>query len=718
MKDERKGVDDSRMTESIDAFTSNKIVENEINVLKSYNLMNKVVTNLKLYAPIYDEGKYKTIPAYTSSPLQIELKNPESAQEYYNIYFTFSEVDNKVHIENKAYPLNEWVQTPYGEILFTRNKNKKESPQGALYFNIMQPRKATNSLLAQVFIETSSKLSTVITLGIQDPNPKRGEDILNTLIYAYNQLAIDERNDLAANTLKFVEDRIQLVEKELEDLESQVVKFKSRKGAVDLSEQGRLFLQNVGDNDRKIAEINTQLAVLNNVEKYVISKDKSAGIVPSTLGVNDPVLSQLLQKLYDSEIQYQKLRVTTAENNPLLITLADEIEKIRPSILENIRHQRVNLEASKANMASTNNMYNTALQTIPQKEKELLDISRQQLIKNEAYRFLLQKREETVLSYAPSAGDFRVVDMAEASIYPTSPNATYIYLIAALVACGAGIALVTGKEFLNNKLLFRSQIEEYTNAPIVAELANIKHQKKEKLFKAPTEISVVEQFRQLRSTMGLYGRTFTKKKIMVTSSIPGEGKSYVSTNLSFSLASSGKKIALLDFDLRNPRASELFDLLDQKGITEYLFGEAQPGEIIMNTDFENLYVIPAGVNIGDHSDVLANGKLEVLFEYLQERFDYIILDTPPLELVSDGYFLSEFCDINLLVMRHAYTPKQIVQRMAQDNKLKKLNQVAIVFNGVKPRGFVKGQYGYGYGYGYENKYSDKTYRARMKKTKA
>lgn len=711
MKDEKKGVNDSRMTESIDAFMSNKIVENEINVIHSNSLMKKVVDQLKLTTPVYEEEQFKDVSAYTSSPIKIVLKNPDKTKEQEKIYFSFNKNNNKVKIGSASYPLNKWVKTPYGTMQFIRNQSMKREAMGPLYFAIVSPGKATDQLLQKIIIEPSGKLSTIVYLSLNDAVPQRGEDILNTLISAYSQLAISERNKLATNTLAFVEDRIKLIEKELEELESKVVEFKSTRGAVDLSEQGRMYLQNVGDNDRKIAEINTQLAVLNNVEKYVISKNNTAGIVPSTLGVDDPVLSQLLQKLYDSEIQYKRLAKTTAENNPVLISLNNEIENVRPSILENIRHQRVNLLASLNNLTSTNSMYNAELQTIPQKEKELLDISRQQAIKNEAYSFLLQKREETVLSYAPSEGDFRIVDLAKSSINPTSPQPVYIYLTAVLLACGLSIGFVMGKEMLNSKILFRADIEEYTNAPIVAELAYIKG-KPASQFNAPTEVSVIEQFRQLRATMGLYGRTFAKKKIMITSNIPGEGKSYVSTNLSYSLASSGKKVALLDFDLRNPNVSQLFNLYKHPGIIEYLQGKIIPEEALINSEYSNLSIASAGTDIGDHTELLLNGKLEVLFMYLEKEFDFVIIDTPPLELVTDAFLLSEYCDITLLVMRHAFTPKKLIQRQTQNNKLKSLNNLAIVFNGVKPRGFGKGEYGYGYGYGYENKYSDKTYRAR------
>jgi capsular exopolysaccharide synthesis family protein len=717
IKDEKKGVNDSKMTESIDAFTTSKIVENEINVIQSRTLMRQVVNKLRLYAPIFEEARFRSIPIYKNSPIKIKVKDPEKVEEHAKIYFTFDQASNRVVIDGKAYKLHKWVKTPFGELQFSVNKKQKEEPENPLYFSLVHPKKVSDQLLGKISIYASSKVSTVIELTMKDEEPKRGEDILNYLIQTYNELEVNERTGIAASTLEFVEDRIKLVESELEELENKVVQYKSTKGGVNLSEQGKSLLENVGANDQRIGEINSQLAVLDEVEAYVVSKNKTAGIVPSTLGINDPVLSDLLQKLFNSEIEYQKLRKTTAENNPILVSFADEIENIRPSILENIRNQRISLEAKRANVASTSSHYNALLQTIPQKERELLELSRQQAIKNNAYSFLLQKREEAVLSYAPTAGQSRIVDMAESSLAPVSPKPFHIYLLAIMVACASGIVFIKGKELLNSKLLFRSEIVENTDAPIVAELSVVKQQK-DSVFTEPTDVSIVEQFRQLRVTMGLYGRTFTKKKVMVTSSIPGEGKSFVSSNLAYSLASSGKKVVLLDFDLRNPNTSQLFDLYGQKGIIEYAYAEIEAEEIIKATPFNNLSVVPAGADIGDHTELLLNGKLEMLFEYLESKFDYIIIDTPPVDLVSDAYLLSEFSDVTLLVMRHAYTPKSLVQRLAQNDKMKSLKNVAIIFNGVKPRGFVSGQYGYGYGYGHESKYGDKTYRARAASAKS
>jgi capsular exopolysaccharide synthesis family protein len=711
VKDTKKGVEESRMTRSMDAFLSTNIVENEIKVMQSRSSLLHVVQELGLYAPVFEEKPYKSVPAYTSSPIRITLQETGKIKETEKVYFSFDAGQKTVTINNTRYPLGQWVKTPYGVMQFTRNDKQKQAAEGPLYFSLRTLKQATTDLAGKLTIQTENKLSTAVSLTLRDTVPERAEDVLNQLLQAYNQVGIDNRNKLAANTLAFVENRIKLVGRELENLEKQVVRYKSSKGVVDLSEQGKVYLSNVGANERNLTDINLQLAVLDKVDKYTASRSATQSMAPSTLGIQDPVLEQLLQRLYESEVQYQKLKATTAENNPILLSVTDEIDNTRRSIQENIQNQKVALQTSRARLLATRNQYNSALQTIPQKERDLVDISRQQASKNEAFRFLLQKREEAVLSLAPSAEDTNFVDLAQASVTPVSPQPMYLYVLALLGACAAGVAFVSGKELLTSKILFRSEIQENTSIPIVGELSYLKQPQGER-FQEPTAAFIIEQFRQLRVTLGLYGRFFLKKKIVVTSNIPGEGKSFVSTHLAYSLAASGRKVALIDFDLRNPHTSRLFDLYKQKGITEYLMDEMELYEGVYPTAFNNLYVVPAGVKVGDNTELLLNGKLEAFFARLEKEFDYLILDTPPIDLVSDAYLLSEFSDITLLVMRHAYTPKRIVQRLNQNKKVQSMHHPAIVFNGVKSRGFVRQHYGYGYGYGHENNYGAKTYMAQ------
>jgi len=350
IKDEKKGADENQMADALNFLSAKKIVENEIEVIHSATLMYALVKQMHLYAPVYEEGKVKPAAIYTSSPVVIEINEPENLVENKKINFSYNKNNNTVELNNKVYPLNQFVSTPYGNIKFLINNRFVKAGHRPLYFSLVDPKKVTANLLKNLEVTAASRLSSIVKLKINDEVPKRGEDILNLLMEKYNNAAIEYKNNLAKNTIDFVEDRLHNIASDLNNVEKQIQDFKSQKGVVNLSEQGKLYLQNVGENDQKLADINMQLAVLNQVENYVKSKNKAAGIVPSTLGINDPMLSQLLDNLYKSEMEYERLRKTTAENNPILLSITNQIENIRPGILENIGSQKNSLLASRNNL--------------------------------------------------------------------------------------------------------------------------------------------------------------------------------------------------------------------------------------------------------------------------------------------------------------------------------------------------------------------------------
>ncbi len=701
IKDERKGVDDSRALEPFNILSTKKIVENEIEVLKSRTLMDSVVRRLGLYAQVFEQHRLVSRSAYETSPVMIDVKDPDAIPDLEpNVPFTYNGAKKQVVIDYKAYPLNTWVKTPYGELKFLPNKEQTSVTTQPLYFTLIQPRQVANGLAGSLYVAATNKLSTVINISLRDESPRRAENILNGLLEEYGKAALEAKNALAAKTLAFIKDRLDLVSDELVEIEKKVQSYKSSRGAVDISTQGRLFLENVSSNDQKLGNINMQLAVLNQVEQYVSMKEGRGSIVPSTMGVSDPVLSQLLERLYQAELEYERLKKTTAENNPMMISIKDQIEKIKPGILENIRNQRNSLNASRNNIMSTNGAYASVLQTIPAKERELLEISRDQSIKNSIYSFLLQKREEAALSSASNVLDSRVVNQAQSSLAPVSLSDKMIYLVSLAVGLFIGVVVLACKEVLNRKILFRHEIEKLTSMPIIAEIF---HEK----IKSPIVIEegkrthIAEQFRKLRTAFTFMGIDSKRKKVLLTSSISGEGKSFIAANLAVSLALTDKKVVLVEADLINPSLSRDLNINNEAGLADYLSDRKEIEEVIKSASFnQNLFVIPSGPLPHNPSELIVNGKMEDLFHYLESIFDYIIVDAPPVIPVSDAYVLSSYCDATLFVIRHKYTPKIFVQRIDENNKINQLKNAAIVFNGIKPRGFNKNFYGYGYGYGY------------------
>ncbi len=707
IKDEMKGVE-AKGLQQLDFLSSNKTIENETEVIHSNSLLNQVVNHLNLYATMYEGQKFRNLNAYSTAPVSVIAMDANKLQPSKEIYYSYDKANGKVAVFGKQYPLNKWIETPYGIIKFIPNPNYSHEPQAGskLFFTLSEPKMVADHIGGSLQANTSSKQSSIINLTYQDEVPKRAENILNDLLKTYSGNTMEDKNMLATNTLKFLQRRISDVEADLKGIEKKLQQYKSKQGAIDIGKQGELYLENVSANDQKQGEVSTQIAVLNQVEKYVKSKDNSEGIVPSTIGVNDPTLGNLVNELNQSELDYERLRKTTGDNNPLVVGISDRIEKIRPRILENIQSQRSSLLASRNNIASTNGSYNSALQSIPQKEKDLIDISREQQIKQDVYSFLLQKKEETELSYASNVADSKIVDRAQSSEDPVSPNKKIVYLTAFLIALFAGVGVIFGKETLNRKILFRQDIEEYTERPILGEIvaqpsgepAMIGYEKRS---------FIAEQFRMLRMTLGYAGINSDNKKVLVTSSISGEGKSFIAANLALSLAIAGKKVVLIDMDLNNPSLSDKLNIHSEIGISQFLSGQKKLEEIIIKTTLsENLFFIPTGALPDNPSELILNGKIDAMLSYLDENYDTIILDSAPVAPVTDAYILSPYCDATLYVVRHNYTPKTFIERIDANNKIQQLKNVAIVFNGVKSRGFKNKYYGYGYGYGYSYRYKN------------
>jgi capsular exopolysaccharide synthesis family protein len=717
IKDEKKGNEESKLMESLDQISSKKIVENEIEVIQSRKIMADVVKRLGLYAPVYAQGDIKTTSAYLTSPIAILATAPDSLKRYEKIKLSFDKNNTEVILNDTfRYAINQVVTTPYGRLEFQPNKKyeKPARPVKEFYFSLINPRDLVPGLLGGLKAEAASKLSSIVNLSYRDEVPQRAEDILNQLIISYKQSEINEKDALAKNTLKFVEERLNIVSHDLDSIEKKVQQYKSGRGAVDIGAQGQLYLQNVSANDQKLSEVNAQLSVLDQVEKFVKSKENAGGIVPSTVGVSDPMLSQLMDRLYASELEYEKLKKTVGENNPNLVSIRDQINKIKPNILQNIQSQQQSLNATKRNLQATNSGYTSMLQAVPQKERQLLDISREQQMKSLVYASLLQKREESELAYASTVSNNRVVDDAQANPYPVSPRRTLIYLMAIATLLGVCFIIITVLESFTGKVLYRSEVESRTSIPIIGEIAFDKS-KKPIVIEAGRRSFIAEEFRKLRISLSFLGINSNHKKILVTSSISGEGKSFIAANLAISLALTGKKVVLVDMDLNNPTLAKILDVENGEGVTQFLTGEKEPEEIIRRVgEHENLFFVSSGYIPENPSELLSNGKVKDFIDYLDNAFDLVIIDTSPLVLVTDGYLLTGLCDATLFVIRHKYTPKMLIKRIDVNNHINPINNPAIIFNGVKVRGFFKNNYGYGYDYVYGNKQREKEKKSLVK----
>ncbi len=709
LKDEESGTE--TVLKALDVSAPKKNVKNEIEILKSQKIMDQVVIEMGLYAQIYIPGRVHNALTYASCPVSFISLDPKNIKPAANfIKFIYMPKEKVVSFEGKKYPLEIPVITHYGKFRINYN-HLLDAQNNSQYLLILQKVNAVSKgLISNLSINTTSNQSTILNLAFTDPSPTRAEDILNNLIKTYNQETINEKNLLSKNTLDFIEERLAKVTLELSNIEGDIVDYKTEKGIVDISTEGTAYLSSVQNNDQQLAEIMIQLDVLNQIENYVVNKNDQAGTVPA--GISDPLLSQLLTKLYEAELQLDKLRKTGAENSPAIIAIKSQIAQIKPGLLENIRNLRQNLKLRQSKVQGESNKYSSMLRTIPKKERDLLDIGRQQTIKNSIYTFLLQKREETALSYASAVADSRLVNAAESYWLPVRPLKTSIYIFALFIGLLSAIAIVLLKEKLTSVIVFRSDIEKATKSVILAEIL-FDNSKNIPAITEGNRTPIAEQFRSLRTSLSFVGSSTNKKTILLTSSISGDGKSYIAINLAASLALSNKKVALLELDLRKPRISSMLNVNKEPGITNFLVGQIKSDKIIKKVDnFENLFLLPAGNIPPNPQELIINGKLDELIDDLKLEFDYVLIDSPPIGLVSDARLLNKYADISLYIMRHKHTPRKYLKFFNQLFINKELNNLYLVFNGLKSRGIfgtenlVKGGYGNGYGNGYGYGYGE------------
>ena len=620
LKDEDKGAGESKMREDLDPLSDKKIIENEVEVLKSKTLMKDVVKNLHLYVSFFEEGEMSPKPAYITSPVMIEAADPDALKKAEKVPFSFSEKDSQVVIGSKRYPLNEFVATNYGNIKFVRNVRFSMKAQQPLYFTMLNPRVAAPSYSSRLDVG-SSRTSTVVTLTFKDGVPERAEDILNELIVVYNKASINDKKRLASSTLNFLTGRLQAVKDELSEIENKEKTYKSSKDAVDLSTQGINYLKSVNETDTKLSEADVQLAVLGEVEKHLKSAENTTNMTTSTLGLKDPTLTELLNKLTEKELEYERKKKTTGESHPIMTSIKSEINKLKPAVLDNIRSQRTSLEASKLNMHSSNNTLSSMLQTIPQKEQELIEIRREHDIKSKIYDFLLQKKEATELVLQGVTNESRVVDKAQSNYVPVSPKGSMMYMMAVVFAIALPVGFIAVKGMFNRKIIFRAEIENLTSFPIIGEVV-LDKSKDPLVIKEGKRTFIAEQFRRIRTSLAYLGVSHAgKKRVLVTSSLSGEGKSFVALNLALSLAMTGKKVVLLELDLANPSLSKKLDVQYEQGVSDYLMGDCEPEDVIKRTTANNnLFFLPCGTLPDNPSELIMNERLRGIVELPRRDF--------------------------------------------------------------------------------------------------
>jgi capsular exopolysaccharide synthesis family protein len=694
----------------LDAFSTKTNVDNEIVIIQSRSILKEAAIKSNSYITVYSNGRV-TDRIQPNFPIRFQPLNPDSLKGGTK---EFSVSDSEIVFGNNRYPLkdsvlvDEGLSTPFMVFVNENEINGVKNDNFSLRVRSLESE--VGALAGGFKAEATSKQASVVDLSITALDPKLAETALQAILDAYTQASVKDKRLIAEYTLNFIENRLAVVTDELDSVESRIEQFKSANNIFDLGAQSTMFLSSVQVQDAELSKINIQISALDEVERYVNGANRN-GTFPSLLGISDPILSTLLTGLYEAETLYNKRKLTAGDRDPELINLKAEIQKLQQGISTALQNVRLSLMSAKRPLESQISARMSELSSLPSKERSLLDISRQQAIKNAIYTFLLQKREESAISYASTLSDVRIIEPALGSGSPVSPKRQMVWLIAFVIGLAVPAAFLIVKERLNSKVLFRSDIEKIVpNLPIIGEIFQTKMSETDLIFVENSRSVMAESIRSVRTKLPFYFTREDEKVLLVSSSIPGEGKSFMASNLGLSIALMGKKTLIVGGDMRKPKLHKTFGISNAIGLSTYLIGKCTVEETIVETEHENLFILPSGPIPPNPSELLVQDRWPKLIEELKIHFDFIILDTPPLGLISDAELMAKVADLSMFVVRHNHSTKEAVRKvLGNADFTSRFPRTVLVFNGLKNRGIGYYGYGYGYGYGYSYGYGGYSY---------
>jgi tyrosine-protein kinase Etk/Wzc len=685
-------------------------VNNEIFILQSHNINGEVVDSLDLDVLITSQGHLKNQPIFKDSlPVSINVKRRD-VNSVSNV-FTLALQNKTFSLEDKN---NKYVGS-YGKPIIIHSDTIVISRKDNAHF-----REAEYSLQLASRLSTIRKYISRLTveqaknggigllkLSVTDELPVRADHYLQVLIHSYNVSFLNFKNQAIKRALAFLNQRLEVVSDELHDQEDDVRDFKATNKLYDVSTAANEMLANLQSLDAQKSQNNYQDELLNLVEAGVKKYSGKEEIVVSTNGLLDPVLNAQVAKYNELVFNKQTIQSTGTKDDPRLAPINDQLAEFRSNILKNIQNIKKQFGASRSSVASQESKYSSRFQSLPEKEQQFVELTRKMSIKEAQYTFLLQKKEETEIQLVSSdAGVSRTVDdvLNNGIVSPVGPM---IYGVAFAFGLLLPSIIILVLVLMNDKIETRQEIEEGTTVPILGELS-FSASESPIVITSNNRTAIAEQLRAIRTNINFLGADESQKVFIVTSTMGGEGKSFLSLNLGNSFAISNKRVAVLELDLRKPMLSKNLGLTNHLGISNFLVNkDLKPEDIISPLEeYPNLFLLNSGPVPPNPGELIINPRMSELIAYLREHFDYVILDSPPVGLVADALSLASLSDISLYVSRPNYSLRSSLKLVNSLQKNHKLPKLSLVINGIQSQN----TYGFGYGYGYGGKgygyYSD------------
>lgn len=712
------------LTQSLGITSGVENVLTEIEIMRSRKLLTKVVDDLDLYVSYELEGRMRNTPLYRNTPIvvrpdsttdinqlstsiSLNIEKPNDNNEY-NLKAEYFFEDEPKELAVKAITLPYTLYIPAIGSFVIEQVTGYEAIENNLIVNISNPSAVAKRIASRLNINQYDKNTLLLTVSYTTPIPAMGMDIINRMVYYYNEDGIAEKNRAANNTELFINNRLVAIQQELSLVEQEVEQYRTQRGLTDLSSEAQMYLQQTGVSDKERSELDVQLNLIEYVEDFLSNPENTYSPIP-TLSIKDASMSSVIGDYNKAIAEREKLLNTSSESNPVVQEYSQNILALKSNVLQSVASTRKSIELRKKDLNRQDQEIERKIRNVPQYERELTDIMRQQRIKENLFVFLLEKREENALTQTLAVGDARIIDEPTSTglVAPQKNKIMFMAFIMALFIPGVIIFL---KRMMFPSFHDKVELERLTNIPILAELP---HDGNEEFFvvKEKSNSAASELFRLLRNNIQFLFTTPDKKVVMVTSSVSREGKTFVSSNLAISFALTGKKTLIIGLDIRRPKAAQHFGVSNRLGIVNYLSGQEHDiSKIIRPTSYANLDILPGGPIPPNPNELLLNPALDELFTNLRAQYDIIVVDSAPVGLVSDTLLINRVVDINLFVTRARYTSASHIKAanaMALNNKLKSL-YMCINDVDMTTRSYSYRRYGYSYGthtygsYGYGN----------------
>lgn len=678
-------------------------IDNEMQILRSKSLMERVVGELALYADYFTPGSSHKTALYASSlPVMLEPSSALNVTSYGKVLTVFPKPDSTFLLQEGgtqvgSFKLGQTVSRPYGAFKLAATPYfaalAASFGQG-IEITLSDPQLVAEDYNRLLTVSSVNKDASVLNLMLISALPERGRDVLNKLLEVYNQEAIEDKNQTSANKLNFLDNRLKYLASELTGVERNVEQYKQSHEIADVSAQTNSYVAQASSYQRQLSEWASQIAVLESIERYLNQNPGQYRMVPSTLGLQDQTLLDLIAKFNNLQLERERMLRTTQEGNPLVQNLSEQLANLRTSILENLRNIKNGLVITSRGLRASSGQAKAKLSDAPVVERELQAKGRQQTLKQNIYVYLLQKREEAALALASTASNSRIIDSASISDQPISPNRKLTYALGLLLGLGLPLSVLYAQAQLNNKLETREEVAALTATPILGEIAHKRG--KTLVVTRENRSALAEMFGLVRANLSFATAGRANKVTLVTSSLSGEGKTFFALNLASSLVLTGKKVVLLDMDLRKPSLAKELELPAGPGLTDYLVSDRLTIVDILQPvpGVPDLLVISAGSLAPNPAELLVSPKLTFLLNELKESFDHLLIDSAPIGLVADAFSIAPLVDSTIYVVRYQYTPRAQVQAIEAMYASKKFTNLTLVLN--DSRANVSNYYGYGY----------------------